>query len=102
MENEAKYPVGSVGASLNKAPRTESVTEREISGLSKTVSELNMLVDDLQNRLASVLKLQPEIADNIGKPNEPLTALPSAIREQKESISRAIYILSSILSRLEI
>ena len=92
----------SVGNSLTATPKAESAVEREIMQLSKAAGELNMLADDLQNRLSSVLRSQPEIINNEGKPIEPLTALPSAIREQKDSVIRAAYILKSILSRLEL
>lgn len=96
---QGNYDSGAVA----KTERVESVVESQISQLSKATSELNALADDLQNRLTSVLRSQPEGKDSLtGTPIEPLTALPSAIREQKESVNRAIYTLKSILSRLEI
>ena|SRR3990167_8408173 len=105
--NDKKFEiVGAGGASGGGAvnvgmAKSVSPVEREIEQLSKATGELNIVAEDLQKRLSSVLRSQPESRDE-GVPIEPLTALPSAIRYQKDSVSRAVYLLKSILSRLEL
>ena len=90
--------VGLAGATTKESP-----TEREIMQLGKATSELSALANDLENRLTPVLRQQPESKSiNEGVPIEPLTALPSAIREQKDSVGYAISVLRSILNRLEL
>lgn|SRR3990167_3014069 len=107
---EDKYPTGnpmgnSGSDSAVVTPRERSPVEREIDQLNSATSELNVCAEELQNRLSSVLRLQSEGVNegvNHKKDSEPLTALPNAIREQKDNVNRATYILKSILSRLEL
>ena len=106
---EDKYPtgnpMGNSGSGLAAATRERSPVEREIDQLNSATSELNVCAEELQNRLSSVLRLQSEGVNegvNHKKDSEPLTALPNAIREQKDNVNRATYILKSILSRLEL
>lgn len=81
--------------------RKESVVEREISGLSKATDEMYALSNELESKLSSVLRQQPE-GSSEGKPEEALTALPSAIREQRSKVFQSVGLLKSIISRLEL
>ena len=82
--------------------RKESVVERELNILAKAISELCRQAEQLENRLQVVLRAQPSSKDASGVPEEPLTVIPTEIRNQRQNIDRANYTLKSILSRLEI
>lgn len=79
----------------------ESPVTRELISLSKATANLMAEAGQLEQRLAGVLRMQPESVPN-GKPEESLTEIPSEIRRQRETVDNVAYVLRSILSRLEL
>jgi len=87
-----------VGARLGKISHLEGETDT----LGKSVEELNAQVEQLHSRLSSVLRDQPEVAGNVGVPEESLVPAASKIRSIRYGVNGANQTLKSILSRLEI
>jgi hypothetical protein len=79
----------------------EDIIERELSSLGKTASELSAVVAQLHAKLDPILRPQPKAAGD-GTPEEQLSAVPSEIRRQRQSITFSTSELISIISRLEL
>jgi hypothetical protein len=83
------------------ASTTPSAMQRELEILGKSTEELNALASALENRLGGLLRAQPKLAET-ATPMEELTPIPNHIRQNRQSVDNASYLLKSILSRLEV
>lgn len=83
--------------------KKESVTDRELNQLEKTVYELQEGLQRLHKNLSPILTSQPEsISDSAKTPSGTLSPVPNRIRSYRENVEGLNYLVKSILSRLEI
>lgn len=83
------------------AVERESRMSVELSELHRATEELLKHSDRLEARLTGVLQPQPKSADT-STPKEALPSRLEEIRNCRERVDAANYILKSILSRLEV